>query len=92
MDSRLDFKKNLEITYKRVSKTIRRLWKPQNLLPRIPLITVYKSFVKPHLDYSDVIYYHYALGHMMYGYTLLVQMNQRVLNKPSKERNISGHK
>ena len=33
-----------------------------------------------------------ALGHMMYGYTLLVPMNQRVLNKQSKERNISGHK
>ena len=25
-----------------------------------------------------------ALGHMMYGYILLVPMNQRVLNKPSK--------
>ena len=30
--------------------------------------------------------------HMMYGYTLLVPMNQRVLNKQSKEHNISGHK
>ena len=26
----------------------------------------------------------HALAHMMYGYTLLVPMNQRVLNKPSK--------
>ena len=34
----------------------------------------------------------HALGHIMYGYTLLVPMNQRVLNKLSKERNISGHK
>ena len=34
----------------------------------------------------------HALGHMMYGYTLLVPMNQRVLNKLRKERNISGHK
>ena len=34
----------------------------------------------------------HALGHMMYGYTLLVPVNQRVLNKQSKERNISGHK
>ena len=30
--------------------------------------------------------------HMMYSYILLVPMNQRVLNKQSKERNISGHK
>ena len=29
---------------------------------------------------------------VMYGYTLLVLMNQRVLNKLSKELNISGHK
>ena len=29
----------------------------------------------------------HALGHMMYGYTLLVPMNQRVLNKSSKEHN-----
>ena len=33
----------------------------------------------------------HPLGHMMYGYTLLVPMNQRVLNKPSKER-ISAYK
>ena len=32
----------------------------------------------------------HALGHMMYGYTLLVPMNQRVLNKISKERNTSN--
>ena len=34
----------------------------------------------------------HALGHMVYGYTLLVPMNQRVLSKLSKERNTSGHK
>ena len=34
----------------------------------------------------------YALGHVMYGYTLLIAMNQSVLNKLSKEDNISGHK
>ena len=33
----------------------------------------------------------HALGHMMYGYTLLVPMNQRVLNKPSKEHNWRAH-
>ena len=27
----------------------------------------------------------HALGHMMYGHTMLVPMNQRVLNKLSKE-------
>ena len=30
----------------------------------------------------------YALGHMIYCYTLLVPVNQKVLNKLSKERNL----
>ena len=34
----------------------------------------------------------HVLGHMMYSYTLLVPMNQTVLNKVSKEHNISDHK
>ena len=34
----------------------------------------------------------HALEDMMYGYTLLVLLNQRVLNKLSKKHNISGHK
>ena len=32
-----------------------------------------------------------ALGHMMHGYTFLVSMNQRLLNKQSKEHNISDN-
>ena len=33
----------------------------------------------------------HALGHMMYdGYTLLVPMNQRVLNKSTKKHNNNG--
>ena len=27
-----------------------------NVLPRKSLITIYKSFVRPHLDYGDLIY------------------------------------
>ena len=26
------------------------------ILPRAPLLTIQKSFIRPHLDYSDVIY------------------------------------
>ena len=33
----------------------------------------------------------HTLRYMMYGYTFLVPINQRVLKKQSKERNISGH-
>ena len=34
----------------------------------------------------------HALVHIMYSYTLLVPMNQRVLKKPPKESNESGNK
>ena len=34
----------------------------------------------------------HVLGRMMYGYTLLVPMNQRVLNRLSEDHNVSSHK
>ena len=30
--------------------------KLRSLLPRSSLLTIYKSFVRPHLDYGDIIY------------------------------------
>ena len=50
-----------------------------------------KTMCPPGYHHNGFVATH-ALGHMMYGSTLLVPMNQRVLNKQSKERNISGHK
>ena len=41
---------------KKISKTISLLRKLQNNLPRAPLVTIYKSFVRPHLDYGDILY------------------------------------
>ena len=43
----------------KVNKTIGLLRKLQSILPREPLLTIYKSFVRPHLDYGDVIYDQY---------------------------------
>ena len=40
----------------KVNKTIGLLRKLQNILPPEPLLTIYKWFVRPHLDYHDVIY------------------------------------
>ena len=45
----------LAITSK-VSKSIGLLQKLNNRLPRSSLITIYKSFLRPHLDYGDVIF------------------------------------
>ena len=46
-----------------------------------------KTMCPPGYHHNGLVATH-ALGHMMYGYTLLVPMNRRVLNKQRKERNI----
>ena len=55
------------------------------------IYVIMKTMCPPGYHHNGFVATH-ALGHMMYGSTLLVSMNQRVLNKQSKERNISGHK
>ena len=40
----------------KTNKTIGLLRQLQTLLPRTPLITVYKSFIRLYLDYGDMIY------------------------------------
>ena len=52
----VDFKKHIQNGLNKVSKTIGLLRKLQKILPRPPLITIYKSFIRPHVDYGDIIY------------------------------------
>ena len=56
LDSKLDFKNYIQSVFNKVSKTIGLLRKLQRILPRPPLITIYKSFIRSHLDYLDIIY------------------------------------
>ena len=39
----------------KINKTIGLLCKFQNFLPRKALLTIYKPFIRPHLDYGDII-------------------------------------
>ena len=50
------FDKHLKSVFKKINKTVGLLWKFQGILPRTSLITIYKSFARPHLDYGDIIY------------------------------------
>ena len=52
----LDFQEHLKNKYSKVNKTIGLLHKLHNTLPRLPLLTIYKSFISFHLDYGDIIY------------------------------------
>ena len=55
LDGKLDFRKPIQNNFKKVNKTISSLRKLQNNLPRAPLVTIYKSFTRSHLDNGDIL-------------------------------------
>ena len=56
LDVKLTLEEHLKIVFNKTNKTIGLLRKLSNLLPRQALVTIYKAFVRPHLDYGDVLY------------------------------------
>ena len=56
LDTRLDFNLHLKNVQNKVNKTIGLLRKLQNALPGRSLSTIFKSFIRPLLDYGDIIY------------------------------------
>ena len=63
----------------KISKTLGLLQKSQNLLPRSALITIYKAFVRPYLDYGDILYdqaynmsFHHELESTQYNACLAI--------------------
>ena len=57
LDKKLNFEEHLSKVETKVNKSVGIIRKLQNLLPRSALLTVYKSFIRPLLDYGDIIYY-----------------------------------
>ena len=53
---RISYENHLQSVFSRINKTIGLLRKFQPTLPRKSLVTIYKSFIRPHLGYGDVIY------------------------------------
>ena len=56
LDTKLDFQEHLKYKLSKISKTIGLLRKLQKILTRPPMLTIYNSFIRPHLDYGDIIY------------------------------------
>ena len=56
LDNTLDFNLHLKNVQNKVNKAIGLLRRLQNTLHRTSLITIFKSFIRPHLDYGDIIY------------------------------------
>ena len=58
----------------KISKTLGLLQKLHNLLPRSALVTIYKPFFRPYLDYGDILYdqaynmsFHHQLESIQYN-------------------------
>ena len=79
LDFRLDFQEHWKSLLKKVNKTVTLLRKFQNILPRSALLTMYKCFVRTHLDYGDIIYdqaftnsFHQKIESLQYNVALTI--------------------
>ena len=79
LDRKLNFEEHLSKVESKINKAIGIIRKLQNVLPRSALITIYKSFIRPHLDYGDMIYdkafnesFHAKLESLQYNATLAI--------------------
>ena len=56
LDEELTFKHHINEKINKANKGIGIIRKLNNILPRSVLLTIYRSFVRPHLEYDDVMY------------------------------------
>ena len=79
LDTKLDFSLHLKNVQNKVNKTIGLLHKLQDTLTRKLLITIFKSLIRPHLDYGDIIYdqayntlFHQNIEYIQYNAALAI--------------------
>ena len=56
LDEKLNFSEHINKKLKKATKSINLLRKLNLSLPRSALLIIYKSFIRPHLDYGDIVY------------------------------------
>ena len=90
LDTKLYFQVLLKSTFSKINKTIGLLRKLHHVLPGSPLFTIYKSFIRLHLDYGDIIYdqaynasFHQGLDSVQYNAALAVT---GAIRETSKEK------
>ena len=77
LDDRLSYKHHLKSVLNKVKKTIGLLRKFQQILPRQSLITIYKLFIPPHLDYGNIVY-DQAFNESFHKYLESIQYNAAI--------------
>ena len=56
LDEKLNYNTNIKEKLSKVYKDIGLLRNLSNKLPRQAFVTIYKVFIRPHLDYGDTVY------------------------------------
>ena len=90
LDPKLSFDIHIKTILTKVNRIIGLLWKSQQVLPRTSLITIYKAFIRPHLDYVDVIFdqafdnsFHQRLESLQYNAALAITETIRGTSRES---------
>ena len=88
LDTKLDFQEHLKSIFNKINKTIGLLRILHHVLPRSPLLPNYKSFIRPHFDYGDIIYdqtynasFHQKLDSIQYNAALAITSALRGTSK-----------
>ena len=94
LDCKLNFEEHLKTIVNKINKTIGLLRKFQNFLPRKSLLTIYKFFIRPHLDYGDICYdqsyntsFHQRLESLQYNAALVITVTIRGTSKEKLKMN-----
>ena len=56
LDQKLNFKQHTDCAISKINKGIAVIKKLRYSLPRKSLVTIYKAFLRPLIDYGDIIY------------------------------------
>ena len=62
LDGKLNFDEHIKGVFDKTNKSIGLIRKLRKFLPSPSLLQIYKSFVRPHLDYGDIIYETASIG------------------------------
>ena len=77
LDDKLSYEHHLKSVLNKVKKAVGLLRKFQQILPRQSLITIYKSSIRPHLDYGDIVYDR-AFNESFHKYLVSIQYNAAI--------------
>ena len=84
LNNRLSFEDHLEMILNKVNKTMGLFCRLQNILQTTARLTIYKTLIRPHLDYCDIIYdqaynasFHQKLELLQYNACVVIRSTTR---------------